>query len=171
MRHELGHGLGIITYRDKTTGALPSGHEMTWDKFVQIHSDGSAWFTGPNAEAVYGGPVQVTTLQNGEQYAHLGNSLGDADGQDLMNGVQGTRGKSYPISALDLAILKDWEPRSMALRRPASPALRLRSQRLKAPTLRCLRATWPRRSRPSVLAQAVPHSSICWQISQPKPRS
>jgi hypothetical protein len=107
MRHELAHGLGITTYRDPTTGALPADHEMTWDELTQIHSDGSAWFTGANAEAVYGGPVPVTTLQNGEQYAHLGNSVDDADGQDLMNGVEFDYGTAYHISALDLAMLKD----------------------------------------------------------------
>jgi hypothetical protein len=106
LRHELGHGLGITTYRD-SSGTLPAGYEMTWDELVQIHSDGTAWFTGANAEAIYGGPVPVTTLQNGEQYAHLGNSVNDADGRDLMNGVQFGFGKSYDISSLDLAILKD----------------------------------------------------------------
>jgi hypothetical protein len=107
LRHELAHGLGTSTYRDLGTGALPADHEMTWDELTQIHSDGSAWFTGANAESVYGGPVPVTTLQNGEQYAHLGNSVNDADGQDLMNGIRFDDGKAYHISSLDLAIMKD----------------------------------------------------------------
>jgi len=107
LRHELGHSFGIITYRDLSTGTLPAAYEMTWDELTQIDGSGHAWFTGANAEAVYGGPVPVTSVQNGEQYAHLGNSLSDADSNDLMNGLQFNEGTAYHISSLDLAILKD----------------------------------------------------------------
>ena len=64
--------------------------ETTFDRLVEIHSDGSAWFTGANAEKVYGGPVPVTTLKNGEQYEHFGNEFnwtGHGVGYDLMSGV------------------------------------------------------------------------------------
>jgi hypothetical protein len=106
LRHELGHGFGIVGWRDLNTGSLPATYESSWDKLVQLHADGSAWFTGIQAEAVYGGPVPVTTLTNGEQYFHLGNGT-EADSSDLMNGVTFRFGTSYQISALDLAILKD----------------------------------------------------------------
>lgn len=107
FRHELGHSFGFNGWHDPSTGALPSSYESTWDKYIQTHSDGTAWFVGPYAEAVYGGPVEVTTLQNGQGYDHLGNSLTDRDGKDLMNGIQFNYGTSYQISQLDLAILKD----------------------------------------------------------------
>jgi hypothetical protein len=105
FRHELGHGFGIAGYRN-SSGTLPSDHESTWDRLVQINSDGSASFVGANATAAYDGAVPVTTLQNGEQYNHLGNGA-DAASSDLMNGVVFNRGVSYDISHLDVAILKD----------------------------------------------------------------
>jgi hypothetical protein len=106
LRHEIGHGLGILSDRDLTTGSLPASYETRWDQLIQIHSDGSAWFSGTNAESAYGGPVPITTLRNGEQYSHLGNG-NDAASSDLMNGVTFYEGTSYNISALDLAILSD----------------------------------------------------------------
>jgi hypothetical protein len=107
MRHEIAHGFGILSARDTSTGQLTSSFEWVWDKFLQIDPNGSAWFTGPNAEAVYGGRVPVTTVNNGEQYSHLANSVSDGDGQDLMNGIEIDQGRAYHISSLDLAILKD----------------------------------------------------------------
>ena len=89
----------------------PGGLNITWtnsifDSLVETHSDGTAWFTGANAVAVYGGLVPVTTLANGEQYAHFGNDLTGA-GLDLMNGVALYTGTPYEISALDLAVMQD----------------------------------------------------------------
>ena len=64
------------------------------------------YFTGPTAEAVYGGPVRLTI---GNLY-HVGNSMGQL-GYDLlnelMNGVIGFLGNGPGVSALDLAILRD----------------------------------------------------------------
>jgi FG-GAP-like repeat/FG-GAP repeat len=105
FRHELGHAFGIEGYRS-SSGTLPSGFETTWDRLVQINSDGSASFVGADATAAYGGVVPVTTLQNGEQYFHLGNGA-DAASSDLMNGIVFNRGVSYDISHLDVAILRD----------------------------------------------------------------
>ena len=73
FRHEIAHAFGIAGYRDMSTGSLPDGHRIRLDKIVQIHSDGSAWFVGPSAKAVYGGDVPVTALLNGQQYFHIGN--------------------------------------------------------------------------------------------------
>jgi hypothetical protein len=103
--HEIGHGLGIQGYRD-SSGVLPADHEAPWDRLVSV-GEGVASFTGHYAEAIYGGPVSVTTLSNGGQYSHLGNSVSERDGQDLMNGVEFDYGKHYAISDLDLAIFKD----------------------------------------------------------------
>jgi len=105
FRHELGHAFGIQGYRSPS-GVLPSGFETTWDQLVQINDDGSASFVGADAMGIYGGAVPVTTLQNGEQYFHLGNGA-DAASNDLMNGIVFNRGLSYRISHLDVAILKD----------------------------------------------------------------
>lgn len=102
--HELGHGLGIAGERDDN-GVL-SGAESQWDRLVQIHSDGSAWFTGTYARAIYGGDVPVTTLHNGEDYYHLSNGT-DRAASDVMNGKGELDGTIYGVSDLDLAILKD----------------------------------------------------------------
>jgi hypothetical protein len=113
FRHEIGHGFGIYGFRDQGTGLLAPTAESTWDKLVQIQGDGSAWFIGANAEAVYGGPVPVTTVTNtgGEQYFHLGNGS-DAVSTDLMNGVVTPVGKAVQISTLDVAIVRDLEDSS-----------------------------------------------------------
>jgi hypothetical protein len=106
--HELGHAFGIDGFRNPTTGALPSNEQTNWDRLVQIEPNGSAFFVGANAEAVYGGPVPVTSIHNGEQYVHLGNNINDPMvGQDLMNGVAFKPGQPYFISNLDVAILED----------------------------------------------------------------
>ena len=105
FRHELGHAFGIQGSRS-SAGVLPSGAETTWDQLVQLNGDGSATFVGVNATAAYGGAVPVTTVQNGEQYFHLGNGT-DAASSDLMNGIVFNRGVSYNITSLDVAILKD----------------------------------------------------------------
>ena len=106
LTHEIGHGLGITGFRDPTTGAV-GGVESVWDQLVKINGDGSASFTGADAEQVYGGPVPVTTLKNGEQYFHLGNTAADADASDLMNGIAYFEGHHYAISTLDVAIMDD----------------------------------------------------------------
>ena len=118
LLHEMGHGFGIGSDRNTDTGDLPrqvtpgliSYTETTFDKFIEIHSDGSAWFTGANAEQVYGGPVPVTTLKNGEQYEHFGNesvwNRYDA-AHDVMSGVGIANGYRYDITDLDIAVMKD----------------------------------------------------------------
>jgi hypothetical protein len=105
LLHEIGHGLGITGYRDLSSGSLPA-YESPWDRLVTVSAN-SASFTGHYADAIYGGAVSVTTLQNGEQYYHLGNNLSERDGQDLMNGIVFYNGTRYSISDLDLAIFKD----------------------------------------------------------------
>ncbi|MCJ2074452.1 DUF4214 domain-containing protein [Methylobacterium sp. E-016] len=106
LTHEMAHGLGVVGFRD-STGALPSDQVSTWDGLVTLQSDGTAAFTGSHAVAVYGGPVPVTTLQNGEQFYHLGNSAADTASSDLLGGTGVSAGQTRMISGLDMAILQD----------------------------------------------------------------
>src|SRR5262249_42987084 len=83
---------------------------------VQITPSG-AYFTGPHAEAVYGGPVPLTSSSTTQNYYHLGNTLTDISRTpstvqdpltlDLMNGVVLFFDYQYQISNLDLAVLRD----------------------------------------------------------------
>ena len=106
LLHEIGHTLGIISLRTVPTGTLGNA-ELTWDKMTALLPDGSAFFTGAAAGSVFGGPVPLTTLKNGQDFNHLGNSLTELLGLDLMNGINYFRGTKYGISSLDLALLKD----------------------------------------------------------------
>ncbi|WP_336488100.1 DUF4214 domain-containing protein [Methylobacterium nigriterrae] len=107
LTHEIAHGFGIVGSRDSTTGALAATTESTWDQLVTVRPDGSAVFTGAHAQAVYGGPVPVTTVKNGEQYYHVGNSSADAAAQDLLGGTGLLTGQTRAISRLDVAMLQD----------------------------------------------------------------
>src|SRR5262249_55804262 len=92
-------------------------NETTFDKLVEIHSDGTAWFMGANAQKVYASmqslglgamlPVPVTILkEHGEQYEHFGNDMTHG-GNDLMGGLGLNLDLLYGISALDLAVMQD----------------------------------------------------------------
>ncbi|HET9147325.1 MAG TPA: Hint domain-containing protein [Acetobacteraceae bacterium] len=105
FRHELTHGLGFISLRDSSTGTL-SGAETEFDHYSSITSTAD-YFIGPAAEAVYGGPVPLTTIRNGEQYSHLGNNPNGPLAQDLMAGTGIANGVTHQVSALDLAVLRD----------------------------------------------------------------
>jgi hypothetical protein len=104
LRHETGHMLGIISAKPGGGGSVP--WETTFDQLTVTRSDG-AFFIGEHARAAYGGDVPLTTLPGGEAYSHLGNSLAEPAGTDLMNGVAFYLGTRYEISPLDLAILED----------------------------------------------------------------
>jgi hypothetical protein len=106
FRHEITHGLGFISLRDTASGTLGS-METKFDHYSSITASGADLFTGPAAEAVYGGSVPITTLQNGEQYSHLGNDPNGSLASDLMSGIGLQSGVTHQISTLDLAILKD----------------------------------------------------------------
>lgn len=106
LTHEVGHALGIIGFRG-SDGALDAAAETLWDRLVFVQPDGGAVFTGAHAQAVYGGPVPVTTIHNGEEYYHLGNSAAEAASADLMGGTGLPPGQARTVSALDLAILQD----------------------------------------------------------------
>ncbi|GBU17528.1 MULTISPECIES: hypothetical protein [Methylobacterium] len=106
LEHEIGHGLGIIGYRDDDTGAL-SNAASPWDLLVRLNADGSADFTGANAVAAYGGAVHVTTERNAEQFYHLGSSRSDAIATDLMSGYGLATGQTHRVSTVDLGIMAD----------------------------------------------------------------
>jgi hypothetical protein len=121
MLHELGHAFAFNGWRDPFTGALPGDYQSTFDEQVVI--DGTNfYFTGANAQAVYGGPVPVTF----GNINHIGNDAprpGSDLIPDLMNGVVFFRGVRYDISALDLAIAEDTGLALRAAAVPAPPAL------------------------------------------------
>jgi hypothetical protein len=105
--HEFGHIFGFEGYRDSLTGALLFDAESTFDTWVTF-LDNAPYFTGPDAESIYGGPVPLTV---GNIY-HVGNPSGPgADLEiypgDLMNGNVFYRGTKYDISSLDAAIFAD----------------------------------------------------------------
>jgi hypothetical protein len=106
FRHEVTHGLGFISLRDTGTGTLGS-IETAFDHYSSITSSGADYFTGPNAEAIYGGPIPLTTLNNGEQYSHLGNNPNGPLANDLMSGTGLYNGVIHQVSSLDFAILRD----------------------------------------------------------------
>src|SRR5579863_10177022 len=94
--HELLHGFGQSGYYSQT-GTLAGNYESTFDTFIEQTSSGT-FFTGPNAEAAYGGPVPLTTDSiSGENYYHFGDDLADLSRTpatvqdpltlDLMNGI------------------------------------------------------------------------------------
>ena len=106
LLHEIGHILGFSGLFNPVTGQSPAGnYETTYDQYVS-HASGDIFFTGPNAEAVYGGPVPLTS----GNYRHVGNRAprpGEDLLPDLMNGVEFFNGRRYYISQLDAAILAD----------------------------------------------------------------
>ena len=104
--HEIGHGLAFNGWRNPTTGELhPGNFASPYDLLTEFNGIVS-FFTGPQAVALYGGPVPQTV----GRFRHLGNDLpfpGQDLTSDLMNGVDFFRGFRYDISDLNLAILED----------------------------------------------------------------
>lgn len=105
LLHEFGHMLGFAGWRNNGDGSLNGNYESTYDALVALRG-GELYFTGAHAEAVYGGPVPLTS----GNYVHVGN-LSPLPGSnlilDLMNGVEFYRGTRYSISSLDLAMMED----------------------------------------------------------------
>ncbi len=142
--HEFGHAFGFNGWRDGKTGFLPGAYQSTFDAQTVLFGTpqgDTLFFTGPQAQTVYGGLVPLSF----GNYGHVGNQDGRTGGNlvpDLMNGIVFLRGTRYDISALDLAILADIglpmvdEPR--AVPEPGSMALVLSGLGL---------AAWARRRR------------------------
>ena len=105
FRHELGHGLGLTSFRDADpqSGVLPPDKEWVWDTWVGENTVAhTAQFLGPNATLQHGSWVNLTP----RQFSHVGADSNDPLSQDLM-GVSVPKGKDVQISALDLALLAD----------------------------------------------------------------
>jgi serralysin len=109
--HELGHALGFNGRGDENTGVVSGGFESTYDSFVQTQN-GHPVFTGPNAEAVYGGPVPLATGEVND-YHHYGRVDADGLGFNLMEGSTfaasgGTaNGGRWYVDQIDLAFFRD----------------------------------------------------------------
>jgi hypothetical protein len=117
--HEMGHGLGFNTLR-ATSGAgygtfpTPPGNENTYDALTQFGAGGNPailYFTGPQAQAAFGGPVPLTSEgPNGQSnFAHVGTSnppFPPSLASDFMRpGIEA--GTKFYVSRLDVAILSD----------------------------------------------------------------
>jgi hypothetical protein len=129
--HEMTHGLGFTGWRaisGPSYGQLPAGFESAYDALTSFGAGGNPnvlYFTGPSAEAVYGGPVPLTSVgpsnpDTSQNFYHIGNPAGLPGTNlisDIMNGVAFHTGTRYSISPLDQAILADlgcpahgWQP-------------------------------------------------------------
>ena len=105
LLHEMERGLGFGG-QTRTDGSNSTSYETMWDHYL-TPMNGSTFFTGANAEAVNGGPVQVCTLDDGEGYSCISNG-GDAYAADMMSGLGLPTGTvRQTISSIDLAILAD----------------------------------------------------------------
>lgn len=92
--HEFGHALGISGFAGSPLGLF--GVESTYDQYVQRTGGDSFGFTGPNAMAENGGPVE---LRDGDPH-HI------EEESDLMSWALAP-GQTETVSDLDLAILAD----------------------------------------------------------------
>ena len=119
--HELGHIFAFNGWaRWRNRGALPvpptqpGSYESPFDEDVVTEDTTggtTSFFTGANAETVYGGPVPMTF----GDYPHFGNippRPGSDPGSELvnselMNGVVFYFGQRYFISPLDLVVFQD----------------------------------------------------------------
>jgi hypothetical protein len=103
--HELCHAWAFTGWIDQFDGTFPGNYESTFDKWTRF--DGTNFFfVGPDAEAIYGGPIPLTY----GNIFHVGNDSprpGSDLIPDLMNGVVFRNGQRYYISGLDLAMCAD----------------------------------------------------------------
>lgn len=136
--HELLHGMGIVGWRDITTGALPGDYGSVWDSLVTV-SGGKASFGGPATVALLGQPVEVR-LGGSQGAFHLG--AGPNPAGSTMPWIESANfnsyyyydGERYTLGRLELALLQDigwtlepgitltdvvntWDDRGMALYR------------------------------------------------------
>ena len=117
IEHETLHGLGFTGYRTisgASYGQIEGSTETVYDSLTEFGAGGDPsvlYFIGPHAEAVYGGPVPLTSLgaddTTGENFYHVANPPGQPGSSllsDLMNGIAF---QDNPPSMIDLAILED----------------------------------------------------------------
>ena len=104
MLHEIGHALGFTGYYGSSNEAA---YATPYD-LRRLTIEGDPHFLGPNVEAYFGGPLDLT-FGNAAHYGNSNTFPGDSDDPrlGLMNGVVFYRGYAYTIGELDLAILAD----------------------------------------------------------------
>lgn len=104
--HELGHGLGFVGYGEGNTGVVTGKFVTTYDFYVTT-LNGAPVFNGPNAMAVYGGPIPLSTgIFN--NYKHYGKVSADGLDLNLMEGsTYAPSGVRWYLDAIDLAIFRD----------------------------------------------------------------
>lgn len=98
LMHEIMHALGFEGFIGSSSSAAA---KTAFDTFI-VMQNGKPYFTGANAEAVYGGPVPLAPASAGPGSAYYHVDVAN----DLMSKSIGY-GQVKAVSALDLAILKD----------------------------------------------------------------
>ncbi len=118
FRHEMAHGLGMYGLTVPTTGVLGSQatlYDINMTTVLNAGTVTSATFNGANAMATYGSilgagtatAVPLTSNAAEQNLYHFANSTLEPLATDLMNGIGIGTGTSIPISAMDLAVLRD----------------------------------------------------------------
>jgi hypothetical protein len=119
--HEFGHAIAFNGWQNQTDGTYPDNFRSTFDELKTF--DGTDfWFNGPNATALYGGPVPITF----GNVNHIGNDVprpGTDLIPDLMNGVVFEWQTRYDISPIDLAIIQDTGLNTASTPEPSTIAL------------------------------------------------
>lgn len=105
LTREVGHALGFVSFLNAVTAEQSAKVETTFDEHV-VQGGANPFFTGAQAEAVYGGPVPLNT----PAIYILGNEA-PLPGSDLfihyLMGVGASPGVRLYISDLERAILRD----------------------------------------------------------------
>ncbi|MCB0933241.1 MAG: cadherin-like domain-containing protein [Mycobacterium sp.] len=126
--HELVHTLGFLSNidapgsnngRNWTTfdsfvvtanGSDPIRNDFSWNTAFNSYLTSGMYFAGPNAVAVYGGPVPLYTpspWQSGSSMSHLSDSSFYGNNDKLMNAQVSLGPSLRTLSTLELAVLKD----------------------------------------------------------------
>jgi hypothetical protein len=119
--HEFGHAIAFNGWQNHTDGTYPDNFRSTYDE-LKTFDGTNFYFNGPNATALYGGPVPITF----GNVNHIGNDAprpGEDLIPDLMNGVVFEWQTRYEISPLDLAIIQDTGLNIESIPEPSSLAL------------------------------------------------
>jgi hypothetical protein len=106
VSHELNHILGNDYSLYDRTAHTHNGQETTYDVHVLFGGSGEAYFTGPNAEAVYGGMVPLDkSLDHPNFSANTPSNVNKVG--SVMDYNQDYGWTSLVITPLDVAIAKD----------------------------------------------------------------
>lgn len=101
------------TYMVTEDGTPVIGNDYSWDPAYNTNltgGNGGLYFGGPNAVAVYGGPVPLYTpnpWEPGSSVSHLDDSTFFGRNNQLMTAISGTGLGVRVVSPIELAILQD----------------------------------------------------------------